>query len=115
MNTPIQFAEPESVKQMEKEEEQFNQLHEEVEGFSSTPETDARSIYVGNVDYAVGAEELAKFFAQWGTVTRVTIPDNYKGEPKGYAFLEYADQESVQQAVSKANNTVFKGRPIKVR
>ena len=43
---------------------------------------DARSIYVGNVDYAVTPEELQSHFQSCGTVNRVTILSDKFGNPK---------------------------------
>lgn len=49
------------------------------------PEVDARSIYVGNVDYSVSEAELRSFFQTCGVVNRVTIgTDKLSGHPKGY-------------------------------
>ena len=48
-------------------------------------EADARSVYVGNVDYAATAEELEQHFHGCGSINRVTIQcDKYSGHPKGY-------------------------------
>ena len=80
---------------------------------SSTPETDSRSIYIGNVDYQVTAQALGEFFTQCGAVVRVTIPTTVKGKPKGYAYLEFADRESVARAL-QLNGTTLNNRPIKV-
>lgn len=47
-------------------------------------EIDARSVYVGNVDYGATAEELEKHFHACGNVVRVTILcDKFTGYPKG--------------------------------
>ena len=46
-------------------------------------EVDARSVYVGNVDYAATPEELQAHFARCGTVNRVTILTDRAGAPKG--------------------------------
>ena len=50
-------------------------------------DVDARSVYVGNVDYAVTPEELQSHFNSCGTILRVTIIcDKYSGHPKGYVL-----------------------------
>lgn len=47
-------------------------------------EADARSIYVGNVDYSTTAEELEQHFHGCGSINRVTIQcDKFTGHPKG--------------------------------
>merc|ERR1712036_113554 len=59
-------------------------------------EADGRSVYVGNVDYGATAEELEQHFHGAGSVNRVTILcDKYSGHPKGFAYIEFADKDSV--------------------
>jgi RNA recognition motif-containing protein len=53
-------------------------------GSSGGENKDARSIYVGQVDYNTTPEELLGHFEACGTVERVTIVcDKYTGRPKG--------------------------------
>ena len=53
-------------------------------------ELDARSIYVGNVDYSTKEDELKDFFKTCGEVERVTIPrDNYGGAKVCYDKIGY--------------------------
>lgn len=45
---------------------------------------DARSIFVGNVDYAATPEEIQAHFQSCGSINRVTILlDKFTGQPKG--------------------------------
>lgn len=82
---------------------------------AATAETDARSIYVGSVDYSATPEELQAHFADCGTVNRVTILCNkFTGHPKGYAYIEFADEDGVKNATI-LNDSMFKDRQIKVR
>ncbi|GAQ92868.1 polyadenylate-binding protein 2 [Klebsormidium nitens] len=76
-------------------------------------EADARSIYVGNVDYACTPEELQQHFQECGTVNRVTILADAFGQPKGYAYVEFVDTESVPLAL-QYNESELHGRQIKV-
>jgi polyadenylate-binding protein 2 len=79
-----------------------------------TLESDKRSVYVGQVDYGATPEELQDHFKSCGTVNRITIlVDKWTGSPKGYAYVEFADEDSVQNAVL-LNDTMFRGRQIKV-
>ncbi|CAL8070058.1 unnamed protein product [Orchesella dallaii] len=77
-------------------------------------EVDGRSIYVGNVDYGATAEELEQHFHGCGSINRVTILCNkYDGHPKGFAYIEFADKESVNTAMA-LDESLFRGRQIKV-
>ena len=45
---------------------------------------DARSIFVGNVDYGASPEEIQSHFQSCGSINRVTILlDKFSGHPKG--------------------------------
>ncbi|XP_021744825.1 polyadenylate-binding protein 2-like [Chenopodium quinoa] len=76
-------------------------------------EVDARSIYVGNVDYACTPEEVQQHFQSCGTVNRVTILTDRFGQPKGFAYVEFVEMEAVQHAVL-LNETELHGRQLKV-
>lgn len=120
------------VREMEEEAEKLKEMQTEVDkqmNMSSptaapaaspfpTPEekieADAKSIYVGNVDYGATAEELEQHFHGCGSVNRVTILcDKYSGHPKGFAYVEFADKDSVITAMA-LDESLFRGRQIKV-
>ena len=66
------------------------------------------------VDYGATAEELEQHFHGCGSVNRVTILCNkFDGHPKGFAYIEFADRDSVQTAMAM-DDSVFRGRQIKV-
>ncbi|XP_078005508.1 embryonic polyadenylate-binding protein 2 [Phascolarctos cinereus] len=86
--------------------------------FQGTPieklQADHRSVYVGNVDYSSTAEELESLFNCCGEINRVTILcDKYSGHPKGYAYIEFAYEDSVKTAMD-LDETTFRGRIIRV-
>ena len=48
-------------------------------------DVDARSIFVGNVDYGATPEEIQEHFQSAGSINRVTILlDKFTGHPKGW-------------------------------
>lgn len=78
------------------------------------PDSDLRSVYVGNVDYGTTPEELQTFFQSCGVVNRITIVcDKMTGHPKGYAYVEFVDQESVANAML-LNDSEFRSRVLKI-
>lgn len=89
-------------------DEQSDSLREDKE------EIDARSIFVGNVDYGASPEEIQAHFQSCGSINRVTILlDKFSGQPKGYAYVEFAEPSLVAQALV-LNESVFRGRNLKV-
>jgi len=121
------------VREMEDEAEKLRQIQTEVDkqmnmgsppSGSSAPslnmsieekmEIDARSIYVGNVDYGATAEELEQHFHGCGAVNRVTILCNkYDGHPKGFAYIEFVEKDSITMAMA-LDESLFRGRQLKV-
>ncbi|KAM0864169.1 hypothetical protein ACQ4PT_044093 [Festuca glaucescens] len=77
-------------------------------------EVDARSIYVGNVDYACLPEEVQQHFEDCGTINRVTILTDDVGHPKGFAYVEFLEVEAVQNAL-RLNDTELHDRRLKVQ
>merc|ERR1712035_213897 len=129
-NDPELEAIKERVKAMEAEAEKLKVLQSEVEKQMSMGEiptgqpqfptleekvdADNRSIYVGQVDYSATAEELEQHFHGCGAVNRVTILcDKFSGQPKGFAYIEFAEKESVDASMA-LEGSMFKGRQIKV-
>eukprot|EP00735_Rhodelphis_limneticus_P015037 TRINITY_DN917_c0_g1::TRINITY_DN917_c0_g1_i1::g.16135::m.16135 TRINITY_DN917_c0_g1::TRINITY_DN917_c0_g1_i1::g.16135 ORF type:complete len:231 (+),score=20.18,sp/Q28ZX3/PABP2_DROPS/51.79/3e-54,RRM_1/PF00076.17/4.2e-17,RRM_6/PF14259.1/3.7e-13,RRM_5/PF13893.1/1.8e-09,DUF812/PF05667.6/0.028,DUF972/PF06156.8/0.044,DUF4055/PF13264.1/0.17 TRINITY_DN917_c0_g1_i1:44-694(+) len=107
------------MREMEEEAEKLKIMQQQVEREmtatnGSSEETDERSVYVGNVDYGASPEELQTHFQSCGTINRVTILCNkFTGHPMGYAYVEFADKESVPNALVM-NETLFRGRQLKV-
>ncbi|CAI4223164.1 unnamed protein product [Auanema sp. JU1783] len=93
---------------------QISNSHVNVMSPEEKAEADARSVYVGNVEYGVTAEELEGHFHGCGSVNRVTILcDKFTGHPKGFAYIEFADREGAQHALTMSDS-LLKGRQIKV-
>lgn len=66
------------------------------------------------VDYGATAEELEQHFHGCGSINRVTILCNkFDGHPKGFAYIEFAERDSVQTAMAM-DESLFRGRQIKV-
>merc|ERR1712217_850652 len=73
-----------------------------------------RSVVVSGLDPATKPEEIKAFFKACGTIQRVTVVmDKLSGLPKGFAYIEFADTSSVQNALL-LNGGVFAERQIQV-
>jgi len=82
---------------------------------AESPSSDKRSIYIGQVDYGTTPEELVAHFSSCGVVERVTIAcDKFSGRPKGYAYLEFQDDSSIENAL-KLDGSKFRERDLKVK
>jgi cold-inducible RNA-binding protein len=75
----------------------------------------ARKLYVGNLPYQTGEEDLQQLFATAGTVESVSIMrDMATGRARGFAFVEMATDEDAQNAINQLNNHALGGRNLTV-
>jgi RNA recognition motif-containing protein len=73
------------------------------------------NIYVGNLAFSVSQQELSDAFAAFGRVTSVKIiVDRETGNPRGFAFVEMADNNEALKAIQGMNGVQIQGRPISV-
>ena len=72
-------------------------------------------LYVGNLDYGVSDEDLAKLFGTVGTVEKAEVVIHRRsGKSKGFAFVEMGSVEEAKQAVDKFHDQDFQGRQLLV-
>ncbi len=75
----------------------------------------SKNIYVGNISYSVGDQELEKLFTQYGTVQSArVITDRNTNQSKGFGFVEMEDAAEADAAISALNGTELDNREIKV-
>jgi RNA recognition motif-containing protein len=73
------------------------------------------SIYVGNLDYEIGSEELTEVFAEYGNVKRVHLPtDRETGRKRGFAFVEMETEAEEDAAIAKLDGAEWMDRELKV-
>ena len=74
-----------------------------------------KNIYVGNLDYNISEQDLRAAFEAYGQVDNVTIMrDRDTGQPRGFAFVEMANDEEAQKAITGTNGTQLGNRNINV-
>ena len=73
------------------------------------------NIYVGNMDYGLKEEDLRELFGAFGEVTSVrVITDAETRRPKGFAFVEMADDNAAKSAIEGLNGKDINGRALTV-
>ncbi len=74
-----------------------------------------RKLYVGNLPFDTGEDELKLAFAQCGTVTDVkVITERETGRSRGFGFVTMSADEEAQRAVSRWGGATFGGRQLTV-
>ena len=75
----------------------------------------ARKLYVGNLPYSAGEQDLQSLFSGAGTVESVNVMrDMATGRARGFAFVEMGSEEDAQNAISMFNNHQLDGRNLTV-
>jgi RNA recognition motif-containing protein len=75
----------------------------------------ARKLYVGNLPYDTGEQDLQSLFAAAGTVESVSVMrDMATGRARGFAFVEMGSDEDAQSAIQQFNDYQLGGRNLTV-
>ncbi len=72
-------------------------------------------LYVGNIPFKATEEHLLEFFANIGEVASVrVVVVPHTGQPKGFAFIEMAEEGDAKRAIAELNGKPFMGRALRV-
>ena len=72
-------------------------------------------IYVGNLSYDSGEDDIRQVFENVGDVTEVNIIiDRMSGRSKGFGFVEMPDKDEATSAIETLNGTELNGRALNV-
>ncbi|KAF8658422.1 hypothetical protein AX16_001973 [Volvariella volvacea WC 439] len=70
------------------------------------PVPPSQNLYIGNIPYSVGEEELRELFSQYGQITSVRVAYTPEGESKGFAHIQFKNRKSAIDA--------FEAQPIEL-
>lgn len=74
-----------------------------------------KKLFVGNLDWSVGDDDLKAAFESFGEITSArVISDKMSGRSRGFGFVEYATDEAAESAKQQMNGKDLKGRAIRV-
>jgi cold-inducible RNA-binding protein len=72
-------------------------------------------LYVGNMPFSMDESQVRALFETHGTVDSVSIiTDRDTGRPRGFGFVEMADDEACRAAMAALDNYMVDGRNLKV-
>lgn len=72
-------------------------------------------MYVGNLSFDAGEQDINELFAQYGEVTDVhLVMDRESGRPRGFAFVTMADKAGMDKAIEALDGNEFLGRNLTV-
>jgi cold-inducible RNA-binding protein len=74
-----------------------------------------KNIYVGNLSFQTDEDTLRQAFAAFGQVDNVNIVrDRDSGQPRGFAFVEMANDSEAETAMQQLNGSNLDGRNLTV-
>jgi len=74
-----------------------------------------KNIFVGNLSFGASEESVRALFATHGTVDRVNIvTDRDSGQPRGFGFVEMANDAEGDKAIAAVNGMNLDGRALNV-
>ncbi len=72
-------------------------------------------MYVGNLPFSSGEDDLRKLFSEFGTVTEsAVVMDRETARPRGFAFVSMDTRESMENAIRGLDGKELDGRKIVV-
>lgn len=73
------------------------------------------NIFVGNLSFEAGNDDLYGLFMPFGSVTKISIVMEKKGDKsRGFGFLEMPDEQQALAAIAALHGKEFMGRPLNV-
>jgi RNA recognition motif-containing protein len=84
-------------------------------GFLSVNVMNENRLFIGNLSFQTGENDLQAYFAQAGAVKSVNLMlDKVTGKSRGFALVEYDTAAEAQKAIEQFHNKDFQGRTITV-
>lgn len=72
-------------------------------------------MYVGNLPFSAGEDELREAFGAFGPVSEVNlVMDRETGRPRGFAFVSMGSKEGMEAAIRGLDGKDFGGRNLTV-
>ncbi len=73
------------------------------------------NLYVGNLSFDTGEQELRDLFSEYGTVTSARIiTDRETGRSRGFGFVELDPDSAALKAVTELNGAELGGRTLTI-
>jgi len=117
-NIRVNVAEPKtrtssSQPRNERNEEEREPRQRSTASSSSSRGSTEFSIFVGNLNFRTDERNLEDFFSDCGTVTGVRVPTSPEGRSRGFAFVTFDSQASMEAALRK-NDMELDGRRVRL-
>jgi polyadenylate-binding protein len=72
------------------------------------------NIFVKNLAKSIDNQQLCDTFSKFGNILSCKVSTNAKGEPLGYGFVHYENEEFARKAVEAVNGKLIEGQIVSV-
>jgi cold-inducible RNA-binding protein len=74
-----------------------------------------KNLFVGNMSFQTSEADLRALFEPFGPIARIhVVNDRETGQPRGFAFVEMANDDDAAKAMSGLNGKEVAGRALRV-
>ncbi len=80
---------------------------------SPQSQVDSRQVYVYNLSWKCGSEDLNKLASDFGAVANIELPTTSSNKNKGFAYITFQDAKDAQRFIQAINEKDFLGRKLK--
>ena len=67
------------------------------------------SVFVGNIDASIGAEDVAQHMSRAGAVGAVRMQRDKAGKPRPYCFVDFASEDAMLSVVRLLDGVELRG------
>jgi len=83
---------------------------------NQTPQENVKKLYIGNLPWSLGEEDVRALCEPFGEITDVRlITESHTGRSKGFAFVEFAEEEAAKAAIEELHEKEVDGRNLFVK
>lgn len=73
------------------------------------------TLFVGNIAFDAGQEQISEAFAPFGTILSVRIPtDQESGQMKGFGYVTYSSVDEATAAINEMQGAYISNRPVRL-
>ena len=82
---------------------------------SSENRDQSKAIFVGNLGFSTGEDEVREHFSKCGKIDNVRIVrDSQTGIGKGFCYVNFVNRDSVKMALDLMSETTLSGRQLRI-
>jgi len=82
---------------------------------ASKNEADPRKMFIGGLHWETTVEELKEYFTQFGAVEDATIKTDMAGTSRGFGFVLFSEEPSVEKVLASPTQLTLKDKKIEAK